>query len=386
VLFALFAAALGYGTLVPLVSVYLDAGGGGDIAWHSGALPASFLAAASVAAPLWGHLSDRVGRRSVILCGSGGAVLAVIPFFVEHGLAELYAFQALAGVSYAAVLPPALALLYETGEAQVRARRVAWYGVATLGGFLLGPALGGGLAGLAEGPAALPAHRVVQLALAAQVLAAALAVVAVYLGTAPSAIPSGEVPRESAPTRAALAPLLAAMLAAFTLGGFEITATLQMRGPLGFDSRAVAGLFIACSTAMAVSQLVLLPRVPPRASRVAWALAVVAASAVMLAVMPFAASYAGTLTLGSLIGGGLGLAFGLLGLQTAASAGARRGLALGAQNAAMNAGQAAGSILGGAIFATMGGRALPAFGAAVILLTLLMIAIRSARRRLERED
>ena len=44
-LFALFAAALGYGTLVPLVPVYLRASGGGDAAWHSGALPAAFLAA-----------------------------------------------------------------------------------------------------------------------------------------------------------------------------------------------------------------------------------------------------------------------------------------------------------------------------------------------------
>ena len=31
--------ALGYGTLVPLVPVYLDASGGGDVAWHTGALP-----------------------------------------------------------------------------------------------------------------------------------------------------------------------------------------------------------------------------------------------------------------------------------------------------------------------------------------------------------
>lgn len=36
---ALFAVALGYGTLVPRVPVYLDASGGGDVAWHTGALP-----------------------------------------------------------------------------------------------------------------------------------------------------------------------------------------------------------------------------------------------------------------------------------------------------------------------------------------------------------
>lgn len=381
VLFALFATALGYGTLVPLVPVYLGASGGGNVAWHSGALPAVFLAAASVSAPFFGHLSDRVGRRGVLVAGCGGTVLAVIPFLLEHGLPQLYASQVLAGVSFGAVVPAALALLYETGDPQSRARRVAWFGVALLGGYLVGPALGGAIARLAEGAAAFPAHQAVQLALGAQASAAALALLLVYLGTVASAIPDREKAAETPRAREALASLLAAMLVAFLLGGFEIATTLHLRGPLDLDSSKVAGLFIACGAAMAVAQLVFLPRVPARASAVAWGLVLVAASAAALAAMPLVRSYAATLALASPIGGALGLAFGLLALQMAGVAGASRGLALGAQNAAITAGQAAGSMLGGGLFAALGERALSGFGVAGIVLALSLAAARSCRAR-----
>jgi MFS family permease len=379
-LFALFAVALGYGTLVPLVPVYLGASGGGDVAWHTGALPAVFLAAASLAAPLWGHVSDRMGRRVVIAAGCAGAALAVVPFLVEHGLPQLYLLQAVAGVSFGAVLPAALAMLYEAGDARARARRVAWYGVALLGGYLAGPALGGWLAGLAEGAAALAAHRAVQLALGAQAAAAALALLRVGVGHWPKADSPRETPAAAPRAREALAALLAAMLVALLLGGFEIGAALHLRGPLGFGSAEVAGLFIACGATMALVQLVVLPRVPASASRVAWALALVAASGAALAAMPFARSYVATLALASPLGGALGLAFGLLGLQMASAGGARRGLALGAQNAAITGGQAAGSLLGGALFAAFGERALPGFGAGIILLALALAALMGVRR------
>ncbi len=379
-LFAVFAAALGYGTLVPLVPVYLRASGGGNIAWHTGALPAAFLVAASVFSPLWGHLSDRAGRRGVIVCGSAGAIIAAVPFFLEHGVPQLYVFQVLAGAAFGAVVPAALGLLYESGDAQSQARRVAWFGTALLGGYLVGPALGGWLAGLADGGAALAAHQIVRLALGVQAGIEALAGAMVYLTAAPSARPLGESLREITQAGRALVALPTAVLVSLTLGGFEIAATLHLRGPLGLGSREVAGLFIACGVAMALTQLALLPRVSA-ASPVAWAHALVVASAGILAAMAVAASYAGTLLLGALIGAGLGLALGLLGLHMASVGGARRGFALGLQSSALSAGQAAGSMLGGALFAALGERALPAFGAAVVALALSLSVLEANVRR-----
>lgn len=73
-LLALFAAALGYGTLVPLVPVYLRAIGGGEVACHSGALPAVFLTAASAAAQLAPQQNSQ-----------GGVTVAVTPVDVASG-------------------------------------------------------------------------------------------------------------------------------------------------------------------------------------------------------------------------------------------------------------------------------------------------------------
>lgn len=383
-LFALFAVALGYGTLVPLVPVYLGASGGGDVAWHTGALPAVFLAAATLAAPLWGHVSDRMGRRVVIAGGCAGAALAIVPFLVVHGVAQLYLVQAVAGISFGAVLPAALALLYEAGDARSRARRVAWYGIALLGGYLAGPALGGWLAGLTEGGAALSAHRTVQLALGAQASASVLALLRVCLGRWPKADVPREAPAAAPRAREALVALFAAMLVALLLGGFEIGTALHLRGPLGFGSAEVAGLFIACGATMALVQLVLLPRVPASASRVAWALGLVGASGAALVAMPLARSYVATLALAAPLGGALGLAFGLLGLQMASAGGARRGFALGAQNAAITGGQAAGSVLGSALFTALGDRALPGFGGAIVVLALVLGALMQFDRRVLR--
>jgi len=372
-LFAAFAAALGFGTLIPLVPVYLAASGA-DVAWHSGALPAVFLAAASVSAPFWGHLSDRVARRFVVMAGSGGAALAVIPFLLGHGLAKLYVFQVLAGLSYGAVAPSALALLYEMGDSDRRARRVAWFGAATIGGFLTGPALGGWLAALAEGAAGLPVHRVVLGALGAQSVTAAVAAVFVHLTAATSVRPAGsfDQPLATRETRTAMAALLAATLASFMIGSFEIATALHLRGPLALGSRDVAALFITCSAAMGITQLVFLSRISSAVSRVPLALALVAGSGALLAAMPLADSYFATLSLASLIGASLGLAVGLLGLQIATAAGARRGFALGLQNTAFNAGQAVGSMLGGILFASLGEVALALLGVGVVLLSLAL--------------
>jgi predicted MFS family arabinose efflux permease len=120
--------------------------------------------------------------------------------------------------------------------------------------------------------------------------------------------------------------------------------------------------------------------VPASASRVAWALALVGASGAALTAMPLARSYVATLALAAPLGGALGLAFGLLGLQMASAGGARRGFALGAQSAAITGGQAAGSVLGGALFAALGDRALPGFGGAIVVLALVLAVFSRLRR------
>lgn len=378
VLYGAFAVALGYGMLVPLVPSYLRAGAqSGDVALHSGALAATFMIAASIAAPLWGHLSDRIGRLAIILIGLAGASLAPTPFMLSHGLAELYAFQGLAGTFFGAVVPAAAALLFEDGDASGSGRRLATLGAAALGGYLAGPALGGSLAALSETMRdPLPAHQVVRAALAMHALIIAFAIPFVWLRVHQRNVVIRR-PREAgeatSPARGAVLTLSAVMLTAFALGGFEIATSLHVRGPLGYGSRAVAAVFVVCALAMLVAQLRFLPRFALRPDRMAWALGVLLGVAGLLFAMPLATSQSLTLVIAALIGAGLGLGIGLLGLQTAALSGRRRGLALGLQSSVANAGQAIGSMSAGALFGALNHGALPALALAVAPLTLVLI-------------
>lgn len=390
VLYGAFAVALGYGMLVPLVPAYLQAGAGStDVALHSGALAAVFMAGASGAAPVWGYLSDRIGRATVIIVGLAGASAAPVPFALSQGLPELYLFQGLAGVFFGAVAPAAAALLFEDGDPLGSGRRLALLGAAMLGGYLAGPVLGGWLGGMSETMRdPFPAHDAVLMALAAHASVVGLAVPLAWAGLRflPRYADDGKA-RGAAPALrslgAAILALSAATLAAFALGGFEISTALHVRGPLGLGSRAVAAVFVACGLGMLIAQLAFLPHLSLRSGRMAWAFGLLAGIAALLAGVPLAASLSATLAIGGLIGAGLGLAIALLGLQTAAVAGSRRGLALGLQNSAVNAGQAIGSYSGGALFGWLAQGSFPALTLAIATGTLLLaLAARTNRARI----
>lgn len=358
-LLAAFSSALGLGMLLPLLPLYLSAAGS-ELAWHMGALPTVFLACAALGAPLWGRISDRIPRLRVLICGLAASAAAVVPFMLQHSIGALYAYQSIAGLAFGAIGPVALAMLYEAREGNERALGVAWFGGATLAGYLAGPAAAGWIAMLAVD--ALP-HRPVLLALALQSL---LAVSALVLVVASAHRPGGAGALPETEGGKAWESVAGGLLVAFTIGGFEILATLYVQSPLHLGARGVAILFTACSAAMILAQVAVLPRLALRASRVRVAVNCLTLSAIALAVMGFTQSHGLLVALALLQGAALGLAGGLLTYQAATTAGARRGSVLGFQNAAVNAGQALGTVAGAAAFIGLGVAAFPALGAAVL--------------------
>ena len=374
VLGAAFVVALGFGTLVPLMPVYLasfESPGGLDPSVHTGAVAATFMAAASLAAPGWGFLSDRVSRTRIVATGLIGTALAVFPFLLAHGLVSLYLSQFLAGVFFAAVLPPAAAWFYEAGPADSRAKRLARLAAATLGGYLTGPAVGGLLSAGAE-DGALSAHEVVFAAFLLQAVLATVAagfVWAMPVDRLPVRPPTVIGPNAGFRVKETALALAVVALAAFALGGFEVATALHIRTALGLAGRAVATLFIACALAMIVVQLWLLP-VLHRASGHRASLLLLLGVGALIAALPLASAFWATILLGTLIGGALGLAIGLLGLRVAALAGARRGFALGGQSAVSNAAQALGAAAGAGLVSLWSHLAFPFLGGAIVLVAV----------------
>ena len=110
---------------------------------HVGFLGAVYAAGVLLGAPLWGAVSDRVGRGRILIIGLLGYVASLLLLLVP-AMATLGGLCALRGTSrffVAAVVPVVAALVAQHPPETQRARRFAWLGALSLLGFLFGPAL-----------------------------------------------------------------------------------------------------------------------------------------------------------------------------------------------------------------------------------------------------
>ena len=135
---------IGFGIIIPLLPFYAE---------HYQATPAQvgfLMAIYSVtqffAAPFWGHLSDRIGRKPVLLGSMAGAALAYIWLGTAETLLALFAARAMAGFM-AGNISTAFAYIADITTKENRAKGMGLMGAAFSIGFILGPAIGGILAG-----------------------------------------------------------------------------------------------------------------------------------------------------------------------------------------------------------------------------------------------
>src|SRR5437870_2945762 len=97
-------------------------------------------------APLWGRLSDRVGRRPVLMASMLAAALAYLWLAVATALWMLFAARAFAGAC-AGNIAAAQAYIADSTPPEERAKGMGMIGAAFGLGFIIGPVLGGVLAG-----------------------------------------------------------------------------------------------------------------------------------------------------------------------------------------------------------------------------------------------
>src|SRR5690349_3708009 len=76
---------VGFGIVLPLLPIYSDSFGASGL--MVGVIMASFSAMQFLFAPVWGRLSDRVGRRPVLLVSTAGAALSYAVFGYASTLA-----------------------------------------------------------------------------------------------------------------------------------------------------------------------------------------------------------------------------------------------------------------------------------------------------------
>jgi len=147
---------IGFGMVVPLVPMYSrDFGAGG---WLIGAIIASFSFMQFIFSPIWGRLSDRHGRRPILLISTAGAALSYVLFALGSGIANhqlalgaLFVSRMFAGAC-GGNITVAQAYIADITPPENRSKRMGLIGMAFGLGFIFGPAISGlALAGFSIG-------------------------------------------------------------------------------------------------------------------------------------------------------------------------------------------------------------------------------------------
>ncbi|MEH6414571.1 TCR/Tet family MFS transporter [Pseudomonas sp. CGJS7] len=135
--------AIGIGLIAPVMPQLLDSFGlQHNLALHAGALTALYALMQFVCAPALGALSDRFGRRPVLLCSLFGSSLDYLLMACAPWLSLLYLGRAIAGISGASG-SVAGAYIADISDESQRARRFGWMGAAFGLGLVAGPVIGG---------------------------------------------------------------------------------------------------------------------------------------------------------------------------------------------------------------------------------------------------
>ncbi|QLE46237.1 MFS transporter (plasmid) [Nostoc sp. C052] len=365
-LVCLFVVMIGFGVSLPVLPFYakhLHAAGipRETIAIHITLLTSIYALAQFITAPFWGQLSDRIGRRPLILIGIAGSAIAQLLFGFASSMTMLYVVRAFGGVLSSAMLPAATAYVSDLTSERDRAKGMAWLGTAVSLGAIAGPAFGGlttredlhftfGLFDLKIENYAPPFF------LAAVLMFLTLIVAFRWLPESLSSKSATVLAHQPGLDWKKLGkPLLLLLglttIAQFGLTLFEAVFALYAQEKLGYGPIQTGFAYMICGSVMAVFQIMavgFLTRYMSAIAQVALGFALMGSGIFLLLMarsLPIVLGVVGILAFGmALITPNLIALISKRGSQ-------HTGTVLGIQNAANSLGQVGGAMLGGVLFA-----------------------------------
>ncbi|AIM15026.1 MULTISPECIES: tetracycline resistance MFS efflux pump [Neobacillus] len=142
ILFAImFLVMVGFGIIIPVLPFYAEEIGANPT--ELGLLMAVYSLMQLIFAPYWGRLSDRIGRKPVMMIGIGGLALSFFIQAISTELWMLFAARILGGLLSSANMPTAMAYVADITTEENRGKGMGIVGAAVGLGFVFGPAIGG---------------------------------------------------------------------------------------------------------------------------------------------------------------------------------------------------------------------------------------------------
>ncbi len=149
ILLSLFIVMLGYGILLPILPYYterlalknsLDAD---LINFHIGLLTSIYPLFQLLFVIFWGKLSDRYGRKPIIIIGLIGFIIMQVLTGLATSITMLYVARIIGGILTSSIIPVSNAYLSDITSDTQRTKIMAWSGMAYSSGIIFGPVLGG---------------------------------------------------------------------------------------------------------------------------------------------------------------------------------------------------------------------------------------------------
>jgi MFS transporter, DHA1 family, tetracycline resistance protein len=294
---------LGFAIVVPYLYFYVIALGGSALLY--GVLLASYSLMSFIFTPLVSNLSDRFGRRKILLAGLAVSSLSYFIFGSAQVIWLLFFGRMLSGTT-AATVPVAQAYVADVTTEKQRMRYLGLLGAAAGIAFILGPALGGTLSGLFG--YGVPSFLASALAFSNLVLA--------YFRLPEPA--SFNIKRTIIPFSALLG-VLRKRLVALLLGVYflffvafvflQASLSPWLQKTFGFGSLPVGLVFFFIGAISVFTQAVLLPNLSKKFSRLNLSLLSIAVFVVGLFVLSFVGNLVVLLAVAAVISFGFGIQF-----------------------------------------------------------------------------
>ena len=379
---SVFATMLGLGIVSPLLPIYAENLGATGI-WL-GVIFSAFALSRSVFMPIIGRISDRRGRKWIILTGMFAYAVLSLAYLVAGSVYSLTAVRFAHGLASAMVVPIAMAYIADLSEKGKEGSHMGNFSISMFLGMGVGPLLGGFLNDTFGMPSVFYAM--------AGLSAFATLLVAISL---PEAKPGGfalpDAPSTPMPALITLPVMQGVMVFAFisALGRGGMMVFVPVFGPLIAISPFEVGIVLSANTFLMALLQVPIGRLTDTGNKVALIVAGSTIAAIALAVIPLTHSFLPLLLVTSLIGvGGAIQQPAIMALTVDAGRTIGMGTSMGAYNTVFGIGMIIAPLMGGAFMDFVGIEAVFYVGGAISLIGTVIFAAmmqRSARREVAGE-
>ena len=405
---------VGFGIVLPILPQYAERFGATPFV--TGLIFASFSVAQLLFAPVMGRLSDRIGRKPVLIMSLFGTAIGSLLTGLAAGIPLLFLGRVIDGASGASV-SVAQAAAADLAPPHQRARLMGLLGAAFGVGFVAGPAIGAlGALGGAHVPFFLAAaisfvNAVVALRRLPETLPSARRAVAddhaaatdaerianapgldgpglvepahvSFHGEHAAVLDHGDVPAGTSPAvdaRGIIRLIVVAFVAMVAFSGFESTFSLLGERRFGFQLATTGAVFTAIGIALVLVQVRVVGRVSERLGEIGTVRAGLVTNAIGLAVLSIDGGWATLVPALAFLVVGQGLLTPTLAAAVAGLAGRERGQWLGWQQSAGGLARVTGPVLAGALFQFAGTGIPYVVGAVLVLVALALVPADTAR-------